>query len=100
MKFVARGRDVLKIEVALVFAPHVEVQADSELWIFVSEFKCFFERGAGNHQARAGDDAMLMALDDAAVDAGGLTEVVGVDDEISLVHVNPMSVNSFVATRG
>ena len=44
-------------------------------------------RGPVDHQARAGEDAVRVRLDDALVDTGGEAEVIGVDDQPA--HVQP-----------
>src|SRR5688572_6137606 len=46
--------------------------------------------GPPHHEADAGDDAPLVALDDSSIDARALTKVIGVDDEPALSHGRPL----------
>src|SRR5438876_157497 len=54
-----------------------------------------------DHQAGAGQDALLMRLDDSPIDAGGRSEIVAVDDEI--LHREtclPLGISSFSGMTG
>ncbi len=58
-----------------------EVAADAKRGVLAGEGGGFFEGGACGHEGGGGEAAGLIELDDGAVDAGGETEVVGVEDE-------------------
>ena len=51
-----------------------------------STMKSLSSTRPANHQARTGDDALCMCAEDAFSDAVALAEVVGIDDEMTLVH--------------
>ena len=57
------------------------VQADRKRRVLAREPGGALGRGTVDHQARAGEDAVHVRLDDALVDAGGEPEVIGVDDQ-------------------
>src|SRR5439155_25398739 len=87
----ADGGQVAQVELALVLAPDVPVQADGQRRVVAAHGDRLGHGPACDHEAGAGDDAAGVALQDAAVDAGGGAEVVRVDDEV-LVHVSrPLS---------
>ena len=60
----------------------VEVDADAEVGGGLGGGECGVESGAVGEERRAGDDAVAVGVEDAAVDAFGPGEVVGVDDEV------------------
>src|SRR5207248_5505401 len=68
-EFVLAGLQVLRVKLALVFAPDIPVQADREIRVGLAQFDRFIQRPAGDHEAGAGKYTLLMAIDDAAIDA-------------------------------
>src|SRR5205823_7726719 len=86
-EFVLAGLQVLRVKLALVFAPDIPVQADREIRVGLAQFDRFIQRPAGDHEAGAGKYTLLMAIDDAAVDAVRSAEIVGVEDQVSSVGI-------------
>src|SRR5205823_4594401 len=80
-EFVLAGLKILRVELALVLAPDIPVQADREIRICFAQLDRFAQRAAGDHEAGAGEHTLRVAIDNAAIDATRGTEVVGVDDQ-------------------
>lgn len=59
----------------------INMTADRKLRQSAGEGNGFVQLSARGHHAGGGDNAVLVRLDDGAVDARGKAEVVGVDDE-------------------
>lgn len=57
------------------------MQAESELGIIVNDIRHLRRRRPADKNARAGDDAIRMGVQDSAIDLRTLAEIVGVDDE-------------------
>src|SRR5438105_2306386 len=76
----------------------VEVEADPEPRVRGRELDRLADSVAGDHQARARDDPARVTVDDAAVDAGGEAEVVGVDDQALHGQSSPRSASRRAAT--
>ena len=100
-KLVAHRALVPQIELALVLAPHVPVQAHGEVGMIARQRRRLLARPARHHEAGARDHtarvgSARMRLDNAAVDAGGRAEVIGVDDEVP--HAAPTSASRRPAT--
>jgi hypothetical protein len=60
------------------------MQTEVELGVLASIARCLDRSRLVDHEARARDDAALVGLDDAAVDASAEAEVIGVDYDIAL----------------
>lgn len=71
------------------------MHANSELREFPAGRYSGFECGAGREQSGAGDDAVLVGGEDAAIDALGHAEIVRVNDEP--VHASDNRATDFVA---
>src|SRR5260370_26627716 len=57
------------------------MQADVECWIMTRQFSSRPRRRLSDHQARAAQDSVAMRSDNAGVDLGRQSEVVGIDDQ-------------------
>src|SRR5262245_53466274 len=90
----------MRTEFPFVLAPDIEVQTDRQSGIGARKFYCLFHGAASHHQARAGDDAMLMTFDDAAIDTAALAEVIGIHNESTLAHPAPTSLRNAAPTLG
>jgi hypothetical protein len=55
--------------------------AHAEGWRLEGKFDGFLGSAGAGHERSAGDEAGGVEFDDAAIDAGGQAEIVGVDDE-------------------
>src|SRR5262249_520352 len=75
------GLEVLRVELTLVFAPDIPVQTDREVRIFLAQLDRFVERTAGDHEARAGEHALLVTIHDATIDTMRSAEIVGVENQ-------------------
>src|SRR2546429_2361259 len=86
-EFVLAGLQVLRIELALVFAPDIPVQADREIRVLLAQLNCFIQCAAGDHEAGAGEHTLGVAIDDATIDAMRSAKIIGVEDEISSIWI-------------
>src|SRR5918995_3644183 len=91
VKLVAYGPRVVNVELPFVLAPDVPVQPDGQARMVAAHGYGLAHGASCDHEASTGDDATGVTLQDAAVDARGCTEVVGVNNEISLhVSLSPL----------
>src|SRR5262249_50813307 len=86
VELIANRRQVARIELAFVLAANVPVQPDGQRRVIAAHGHRFGYGAAGDHEAGARHHTARVALQDAAVDAGPGTEVVGVYDKV-LLHV-------------
>src|SRR5262245_47931277 len=86
------GARVIEVDALVAASPRVavvrplaqiDVQANAQRGLRPGAGRGRLRGGPADHQARARHDPVLVRLDDAPVDAGTLTEVVGVDDQRS-----------------
>ena len=88
-KLIANGPEVACVELALVLAPNVPMQPDRKLGVVPTESDGFRNSLACDHEARARQHSMLMALHDATIDTRRCAEIVAVENKV-LGHV-PLS---------
>src|SRR5437773_8796345 len=86
-EFVLARLQVLRVELALVFAPHIPVQTDRKVRIGFAQLDRFVQRAPGDHEAGAGEHTLGVTIDDAAIDAMRSAEIIGVDDQIMSVGI-------------
>ena len=75
-----RAREMRRVEDAST-AAYDGVQANVERGILSRQFSRGFGCGLGDHEARAAQYSVAMGADDAGVDLGRESEVVGIDDQ-------------------
>src|SRR4051794_35983024 len=84
-------------EFALVLAPHVEVQSDGERRIIAAHGDCLARGTARYHEARRGDHAIPVTVDDTSIDAVGGSKIVSIEDNVFFPtarhHAPPTSAN-------
>jgi hypothetical protein len=66
------------------------VQANVERGMLSRQFGRSFGRGLGDHQARATQYSIAVGADDARVDLGRESEVVGIDDQAFQLIIPPL----------
>jgi hypothetical protein len=80
LELIAHGVRIGGIEFALVLADDVPMQPNRQSGVVKAHRHRLDDVTSGHHQARAGDDPIHMAFEDAAVYSRRGSEVVGVDD--------------------
>jgi len=66
------------------------VQANVERGILARQFARVLSRGLGDHETRAAQYSVAMSADDAGVDLGRKSEVVGIDDQALQLTILPL----------
>src|ERR1051326_8703879 len=81
VKLVAHQRQIPEVKLTLILAPDVPVQPDGQSRLVAAHGNRLGDSSARDHEARAGEYAAGVTLQDAAVDAGRGAEIVGIEDE-------------------